>query len=515
MSLKNSQLREEITLLIKAEAWPEVKKWFSYWNGDEERIDKCILWLRFFMNHYFVDPTPDFHRDLIGCYFSKDNEYRAAPRGFSKTSIIQGCISFSIANKLEDYIVLIEKSFTEASQVLDAVRTEFTDNASIKQVYGLLMQKKPGSDEKDKDAQGDLLINGVRLRGKGFDSSIRGMKYRQFRPTKIILDDVEDDNHIDNPEQRKKYLDKFNKAIQPAIDIDKGSIKVYGTILHMDSLLMNLITWHNGKIYKAFEEDNPEQTLLWPERWTYIKLMKKKEEMISKGNSSNAFAQEYLNNPISEEDRKFKYQWLWNPNQLINPRELIGLQYNTYCAIDPADSLEDGSDYTGCVVVAIDSNDNWYILDISRQRRNITSKLDLTFEMWDKWRGWNLRAIGFAKNALKDEIMPLFREECNKRHTYPILRQLKEMGRNKESRIEGALVGRFEQNKIFFSKDIPEEDLDILRNELYNFPSAAHDDCSDSLAFISDMTVSTSGGNQVSNMKAPDYSSAVKNMTGA
>ena len=70
-------------------------------------------------------------------------------------------------------------------------------------------------------------------------------------------------------------MENYNRGIQPAVDIDNGSIKVFGTILHYDSLLKNLITWHEGKIYRAYDPKDPERTLLWPQRWTYAKLMKK------------------------------------------------------------------------------------------------------------------------------------------------------------------------------------------------------------------------------------------------
>jgi hypothetical protein len=515
--IKNQQIREDLILLFENEKWPELKVWFSYWSSEEEMIDKVLLWGRTFMTQYFPDPSPEFHRELIRAFFSKKNEFIAAPRGMSKTTLIQLCIAFSIANKLDPYIVLLEKNFTEASEVLDAVRTEFADNNKIKQVYGKLMVKRVGSEEKDKDAQGDMLINGVRLRGKGYDSPIRGMKYRHSRPSKIIGDDVEDDTHINQPEQRKKYLDKYNKAIVPAVSID-GSIKMYGTILHMDSLLNNLITWHQGKVYKAYNVSDPEHTLLWPERWNWQRLMQKKADMISAGKSTNAFAQEYLNDPLSDEDRKFKYLWLYNPLRQFNLKEMAGKNYNTYCAIDPADSKKDGSDYTGCVVVAIDDYNNWYLLDVRRERLNITAKLDLVFQIWDKWRGYNLRSIGFAKNALEDEIRPLFREECEKRHSYPILSQLKEMGRNKESRIAGALVGRYEQGKIWDRNDTNNERYDIeeLKQELYNFPSSSHDDLSDSLSLIDDMIIANvQRGFRVSEMKVPDFSEAAKSIVGA
>ena len=115
---------------------------------------------------------------------------------------------------------------------------------------------------------------------KGFNASIRGLKSREWRPSRIILDDVEDDEHIDNPDQRKKYIDNYNKGVQPAVDID-GVIKMTGTILHQDSLLKNLVESHNGEIFRAYDPADPKNTLLWPERWTYELLEEKRISMAS------------------------------------------------------------------------------------------------------------------------------------------------------------------------------------------------------------------------------------------
>jgi len=304
---------------------------FNHWESPEELVDKVLIWGHFFLSHYLKDKSPEFHRDLIAMIFDRENnDYTAAPRGFSKTTVIQLCICYIACNavKYRKFIALIEKTATEAAEVIKGVHDEFIDNDKILSCYGDLVGVGDLRDKetikktpKEREARGDIFINGVRIRGKGFNTTIRGLKSRQYRPDLIILDDVEEDDHINNPEQRLKYEANYNKGIQPAVD-PHGSIKVFGTILHQDSLLNNLILNHNGKIYRAYDKNNPENTLLWPERWTLEKLEKKKKDMMSSGQSSSAFAQEYLNDPISDEERKFKYHFLWEMiSKPDNPKE--------------------------------------------------------------------------------------------------------------------------------------------------------------------------------------------------
>jgi phage terminase large subunit-like protein len=519
----NKQLKIDFNDLMRMCAinnnYDPVIIFFKNWSSKEELVDKVMIWGHFFMHHYLIDKSPVFHRDLIEYIFSKRNEYHAAPRGFSKTTIIQLSIAFIAAHRLRNFVALIEKTATEAAEVIKGVHDEFVDNERIFLVYGNLMGKKDIKNEltplttTEREARGDVFINGVRIRGKGFNSTIRGLKSRQFRPDLIILDDVEEDEHINNPEQRYKYEQNYNKGIQPAVD-PKGSIKIFGTILHQDSLLNNQILNHNGSIYRAYDKNDPENTLLWPERWPFEKLEQKKRDMMSSGQSSSAFAQEYLNDPVSEEERVFKYHFLWEmipkpdapeeqyqvPAERITMEEFEKVRKNTtlngYAMIDVADTTTANADWTGSIVTFVAPNGARFRVHVAREKRNIKGVVDLVFEIWEKWSPKGLIKIGIEKKGFNDQILPLLKEEMERRHVYPVVEELKPMGRNKEGRIQGALAGHYETGKMVSvgTKNakgyfIPVGDTNSLLNELYDFPAAKHDDLSDAEAYQADIVV--------------------------
>lgn len=513
----NSQLKKDLELLIENQQWPAIKTFFNHWNSVDELVDKVLLFGHFFLSHYLRNESPAFHRILIKKFFSNKNEYTAAPRGFSKTTVNQLCIIFSVVNKMDNFIVLIEKTFNEASEVLKGVRDEFVDNQKILLVYGNLFEnietRVLEKGVKNADSKGDIFINGVRMRAKGFNASIRGLKSREWRPSRIVLDDVEDDEHIDNPDQRKKYIDNYNKGVQPAVDID-GVIKMTGTILHQDSLLKNLVESHNGEIFRAYDPADPKNTLLWPERWTYELLEEKRISMASQGLASNAFAQEYLNDPIGDEDRTFKYHWLYehittpdNPDLKYRvPAKRITMDqfhsmrktkvFNGYAMVDVADVTTAGSDYTGVMVVFVDQNNNRYKVHVSREKRNVKELIDLIFELWIEWSPYGLNAIGIEKKGFADQVLPLFDEEKRRRQVYPIIQELKPMGRSKENRIKGALQGLYEMGKMYSVGRIDENGYfqpvgDTMEGleELYNFPSSRNDDLSDAEAYQADMVL--------------------------
>ena len=70
------------------------------------------------------------------------------------------------------------------------------------------------------------------------------------------------------------------------------------------------------------------------------------------------------------------------------------------------------------------------------EKRDIKGLIDLLFEIWVKWSPYGLIKIGVEKKAFDDQIIPLFEDEKRRRGVYPILEELKPMGRNKENRIK-------------------------------------------------------------------------------
>lgn len=473
-----SEVAVAVSTLARAEKWVELRSFFSYADSDEELSNKCIVWCRFFLPQMFKNETPAFHFDLVRRLLSKGNEYIAVPRGFAKTTLAQGVMCFIAANRLRNFVVIVEKSFTEAAEVLSVVRETFTDNPRVLGVYKALSKRDDQGVEKEqaKETEGDLLINGVRFRAKGFNTAIRGLKSGPFRPDFVLVDDVEEDEHVRVEEQRRKYRENFTQGILPALDIG-GQVKVIGTILHNDSLLRTLIETHGGLLLRAFELSDPQNTLLWPERWTYERLMEKKAQMELAGMGFSKFAQEYLNEPIDDERRSFKLEWM---QQTFTDEDIKFRTLNRYIAIDTAESKREGADYTAVSVVDWDSENNWFIQHAKRHRINSAELVQLIFDLWLRYKPLK---IGVEKRAFEDQVKPLLLIKSNETGIYPAVVELEHHGQRKEDRVCGALQGRFESKKIWFKQDAT-DDMSILKGELYDFPVGKNDDLADSLAYV-------------------------------
>lgn len=403
------------------------------------------------------------------------------------TTIVQLCIAFACVNGLDEFICLIEKTYTEASEVLEAIREEFKLNDEVVRVYGDLTKVNPKGKNQDniRDSAGDFFVNGVRLRAKGYDTPIRGLKSRHSRPTRVILDDVESDEHIENVEQRSKYLNNYIKGIIPAVDNDTGVIKMFGTILHDDSLLHTLVLNHNGRIYRAWEGEN--RVLLWPSNWTVEKLEQKREEMRISEKGDAGFYQEYFNEPISEEDQIFRKEMFryFNGLQL---EELRKKPNKIYTLVDPAISKKTTADFTAVISAMVDEMNKVYVLEISRARLDPLETIKLIFSHYERWHPVY---VGIETTAYQKALKYFIEEEKRRQSSSVQSMQVVEIKPiiDKITKVK-KLQPKYAIANVFHNSD--DHNTPILEQELLRFPKGAHDDCVDCLSNIIEIMIPVS-----------------------
>ena len=301
-------------------------------NSEDDAVTKQLLQYIFsfkenintFAEVFFPDTVtnkiPSFHQEFYDFLFADGNGAMAAPRGHAKSSITGIMfLIYSIVNNMEKYIVYVSQNHSKTVQFLDPVRYEFKENKLLRFVYGDLTPSAARDDD-GKDREDCFDTKGCRVEAASFEKNIRGFKHKNNRPSLIILDDIEDDMRVLNPELRVKDKNKLNKIIIPSLDID-GKIKMIGTLLHHDSLLSDKIKLYGGKVFRACDEN--VENLLWPERFTREILLQIKHDI-----GSIPFQQEYMNNPIDTTLSLIKREWIeqcFDPN--LSYEESIKQEY--------------------------------------------------------------------------------------------------------------------------------------------------------------------------------------------
>ena len=352
---------------------------------------------RAYLPHYFSRPSPEFHKELDEIWQSQVlhpmNPYTDA----KKIVLMDGCKSvtatrghakstnFTFKDSLhavlygyKNYIILLSDSYDQAAGFLSSIAEELELNETIQEDFGRLAGKVWREDV-------IITTTNIKVQAMGAGQKIRGRKHKNWRPDLIVLDDVENDELVRTPEQRKKLYNWFTKAVSKAGD-SYTDIVYIGTLLHYDSLLAKVMAnpGYKSALYKAviefsdsplwdewetiytdlsnpnheadadtFYEANKEKMLagtkvLWEEKNSYYALMKMRVE-----DGTAAFNSELQNEPIDPDNCLFNAEWF----DFFNPFEFdFSLpQFQFFGAVDPSLGKSKKSDYSAIITIAKDT----------------------------------------------------------------------------------------------------------------------------------------------------------------
>lgn len=382
---------------------------------------------RAYLSHYFTRKSPRFHEELDAIWeqgvlksknplesakeISRSKGKRqaiAAPRGHAKsTNFTFKDTLHAVLYGYKHYCILISDSSEQAEGFLEDIRQELEDNGDIIEDFGTQRGKKTWKNS--------VIItkNDIKVEAIGSGKKIRGRKHRNWRPDLIVLDDIENDENVATPEQRKKLSNWFTKAVSKAGDT-YTDIMYIGTILHYDSLLNNVLKnprykvkkysaviseavnqklweeWeriytnlfdekheeHARKFYEAHEDEMLAGTdVLWGEKLSYYDLM---EIKVSEGTA--AFNSELQNDPIDPDNATFNPEWFdYYEPELMDWKspEFIFIGAN-----DPSLGKNKKSD-TSCIInLALSVKTGYmYIVDASVEKRKPDVIINDVFEM--------------------------------------------------------------------------------------------------------------------------------------
>lgn len=134
-----------------------------------------------------------------------------------------------ICYKAEPVILYISSTLKDAQIHFEAIKSEFENNELLTMVYGWLVPDPKDVGRKWTNTHIET-TNGVNLVARGAGKG-RGVNIKGKRPTKILFDDVEDDEALDSQHQRAKLHRWIYRVIFNSRDKDRGRIKFIGTVI--------------------------------------------------------------------------------------------------------------------------------------------------------------------------------------------------------------------------------------------------------------------------------------------
>lgn len=505
-------------------AFDEVKRrmanrWRQMAKQQENVGKELMQWAMEYLPHHFFRSMSKLHKTLAREYdiltLQRGKKVCViAPRGNAKTTWTVAKVLKAICESTEHYVFLVSDTAKQAETILETIKLELESNERLKNDYPMACAKGPVW-----NAGRIETANTICVEAFGTGQKVRGKKFRQYRPTLIILDDPDNDEDVRSPTIRTQHIEWFNKALLQCGDTETNVV-VVGTMLHRECIVghiekrpdfkvikfQSIMRWPtNMDLWKQWEElyfrgvnliktngvssastaeadafyvdhmeeMNADAEVLWEEKENLITLMK------MRANSGHAaFASEKQNDPRDPSKCEFKEEWFDGTEYDFNELQsrLESEDHITVIASDPSKGKDTKKhDYSPILTLHF-FGDSFVYVEIRMERIPITM---LTDRILDTHVAVKSHAVGIEDQGFQSLIGQELVDKAQERHIYDLNAvAMQNHGVNKLVRISRLSV--WLQRKFFkFQRNCPHTAL--LVQQLKDHPFADHDDGSDVL----------------------------------
>lgn len=334
-----------------------------------------------------------------------------------------------------------------------------------------------------------------------------------------VLDDVIVKENAYTKDGRDKVREQY--SLIASIESADSLEWVVGTRYHPDDLYNSMLEMEEDiydeegnlvsskPIYEIWErqvEDRGDGTgqFLWPRQQRYDGkwfgfnreiLAKKRAQYLDK----TQFRAQYYNNPNDPEGDGIRRDYFQYYDTKYVKRDngkwfFKGVPLNIFASADLAYSAPNAKrDYTAIVVVGVDPNNNYYVLDIDRfQTDSIKEHFSHILSMHNKWDFRKLRIeVNSSQKSIVKELKDVYIRGEGLALSLDEFSPTRHLGQ-KEERIAAALQPRYENRAIWHYQG---GNCQILEDELV-LSRSPHDDVKDALASCIEICVAPTGSRQ-------------------
>lgn len=494
-------------------------------------IHRCAtdrqLFATFFFPHYCELEFNAFHLAVFKKVKFRERKVRrvwAAPRGSAKSTLETLIYPIhDICYGSEKFILFVSATEPLAIAKLKDIRAEILTNNLLQDYFGIGFKTKKVAESSyvAVSALGECYFHAA---GKG--SQVRGIRYKESRPSKIIFDDFETTDEVANEALRNKteatFKEEFGKTGNQFTNI-----VFVGTVLHKAALLPTLLKnpAYDGELFRAVISwaknkdlwnqwrkiyhnlDNPERRedalaffkereaamlegteVLWPEKESYYDQMLDLEEI-----GRRAFFKEKQNDPIGTDEPVFErihwYHEVADGIVIESNGEKIPwdrLKHNAQGALDPSTGQVKAKkgrmgDYSCLLTGFKDPKGRLLVHEDFTKRAAPTRYIQEVFDLHEKW---NYQRFAVETNLYRNLLLPNLVDERKRREKasgkaiqlpfYDVIQT-----ENKHERIF-RLEPKVNHGYILFNRSLSPEFIRMLED----FPHHDNDDGPDCLEIL-------------------------------
>jgi len=413
-----------------------------------------------------VQASPDGHLDLW------------AREHFKSTIITFALTIQDVLNDPEITVGIFSHTRPIAKGFLRQIMREFEGNEFLKDLYNDVLWQNPRK-EAPKWSEDDGIV--VKRKTNPKESTIEAWGVVDGQPTSkhfgvLNYDDIVTRESVGTPEMMAKTTDAL--VLSYNLGARGGVRRFIGTRYHFNDSYRTVIERGTvqPRIHAATEDGQVDGK---PVLLTAEVLAEKRKDM-----GPYVFGCQMLLDPKADETQGFKEEWLKHyapPVDHALMRKII--------IVDPANAKKRSSDYTSMWVLGLNFDLKIYVLDIVRDRLNLTERTELLFALHRRFRP---HQVGYERYGMQADIEHIKTEMERKVYRFEITELGGPMAKNDRIR---RLIPKFEQGTILMpttsmrtnyqgrSEDLVKVFFD---DEYKTFPVPVHDDMLDALSRLAD-----------------------------
>ena len=381
------------------------------------------------------------------------------------------------------YIVIVKQNQRVASGKLKDIISEYVANPVLQHNLVAIKEESANAFSVDVlDAQGETV--NVRIEAYGKGASIRGLNNQDRRPDIVILDDIQDK---DDARSETVVETDWNWFLSDVLFLGKNTrIFLIGNNLG-DKCVIERVINNAGELgFEALripvEVDGVPS---WPAQYTIEEIRKERDDFARLG-KLDIWMAEKMCVAVAEESKVFKeedYRYY-----SVHTKEDLIRTCNIFVCFDPAASVKNSSDFRAISVVAVDANNNWFVLDVKFGRWDALKTMDVIFDLV---RYYSLRDFHIEKGWYKDVLEPFLMKEMSRRNIFFNVIPLEHAKQGSKLERIKMLQPRFRAHTVWFPDEA--DWLWEMKTEMAGITSTEikceHDDLIDSLAMVEQVAV--------------------------
>lgn len=421
-----------------------------------------------------VQKSPNNHIDLW------------AREHYKSTIITFGYTIFELIQNPELTFGIFSHTKSLAEDFLKQIKREFEDNQLLKEMFPDVLWENPQKQAPTWNVSDGII---VKRKSNPKECTIEAHGLVEGQPTgkhfnRLIYDDVVTLSSVATPGQIEKTTTAYKISLN--LGAHGGKKRIIGTRYHFNDTYADIMRNEKSLIPRIYPATKNGRFDGVPVFLTREQLDAKREAM-----GPYIFSCQMLQNPKEDGVDGFKEEWLryYDRTKLFGENQPL---LNIYILVDPSSQKKKDSDYTVFWVIATAQDNNVYVVDVVRDRLNLTERASKLFELVRKYKPVMVAYERYGMQADVEHMQDKMEREFFRFNITEVGGKMPKTDRIKR------LIPKFEAGKIFLPNGLVYTNSDgktinlirhFVEEEFIAFPVCAHDDMLDALSRMFDIDI--------------------------